>query len=196
MRFYLVAVALLVGSVTGQARGQRDSLRLRAEHLGRLTALAPTITPGEAWNDSLDINQAIGQALLTVLRTPRVRDKDLDSLMDSTFFNVARSTDGRLRVYSWFENTGGSFLSYLHVLFYRDAKGRGRAFFPEAAENTFQNNFAYGSSVYAIHALRSNELAGRLYVCVGSVRGCNTCCAEVLHVVQLTDTALVLDPPV
>ncbi len=177
---------LFMGSAAGQSNTQTQLPALVAELHAALDR-AYTIMWEEAWADSVQINQRIQEALLRLLAVP-MADSTLERVTTHHFLQNARSEDGRLWTFNWYENTGGSFHSFCHVFFHRTPDGRG---FASGDDEQFCNGRA---PFYRIHDLRSKDHPG-LYLAMGRVRGCGTCCDDVAVVFQLIGDSLNLAYP-
>ncbi len=140
---------------------------------------------GEVMEDEWRINEQQAEALAAVLQVPGLSDRSIDSLFAD--ISHVRSPDGRLCIFEWAERTGGTFHGLMHVVFYRDAKGAGHGTYMYGLGEGYADDdhaWSHGGGYDAIHALGKLD-ASMLYVLVGGVHGCTTCCSELLTVVQL-----------
>ncbi|MFZ1688257.1 MAG: hypothetical protein WAU70_12580 [Flavobacteriales bacterium] len=186
MRALPVILACFSAGLASAQVAWRDTLAVRMHELNIVLARADTLSMDEVMEDDWRINNALGESLTSVLNVPGLSDHDLDSLFPAGYIQKVRSTDGRLWIFNWDERSGGSFQGNLHVLLYRTARGEGRSFASFTLEGDEWSRGAYYS---AIHPLRSKD-GSALYVCIGSVRGCTTCCAEVVTVLELAEDGI------
>ncbi len=177
------------------ATAQREWRSLFAAHMGSLNAYlraTDTLSWEQRWEDTLDVNDAIAEQLIAALEVPGVPDAAIDSAFADGPFFMAASVDKRLRIFSWDERTGGTFRSNSSVLLVRTDEGTWTTRSSPALES--DPFCGTGAAFSAIHVLRS-DTASSLYLCMGSVVGCSTCCAEVLVVVGLGREGLDLAYP-
>jgi hypothetical protein len=188
MKHTLVWMACALPALGWAQDRTEDSLSVHLRELSAVTAWADSLSPEETWADSVDVNGRVARCLRKVLELPLLGDSLLDHLVPNDFFGLARSADGRLRIYSWDENTGGTFHSMRKVIHYRDAQGRGHVLGPEDADEE-GGMCGQGEGYQEIHILRSDS-ASVLYMCLGFSLGCSTCCVNVATVVELTDAGI------
>ncbi|HMC96205.1 MAG TPA: hypothetical protein VKG92_00985 [Flavobacteriales bacterium] len=184
------ALTLIAGTVSLAALGQTrtpDSLSIRVAELHAVLTHADTIMWDEAWDDSLPINPVIEQRLLRVLAIP-MADSTLERVTKHHFLQHARSKDGRLWAFNWYENQGGTFHSFAHVFFYRTADGRG------IAVGDGEGFCDSRAPFHKIHPLRSKTHPG-LYLGMATVKGCTSCCGDVAVIFQLIGDSLNLTFP-
>lgn len=183
MKLLLLGGLLLPMRVLAQ-----DSLAERVAELHTLLDSAAHLSWEQAWPDEgPSINTTIENSLRQLLAIP-MADSTLDRVTRHEHLNRTRSPDGRLWAFHWFENTGGSFHSYAHVFHLRTAAGRGVTL---GDDDGFQDGRAPYS---AIHRLRTKN-GERLYLALGHVRSCGTCCAKVAVVFRTTGDSLDLAYP-
>lgn len=182
----LILAFVFTGTASGQSTAHAQLPALVAE-LHAVLDRADTLMSEQAWEDSVQINGRIQEALLRLLALP-MADSTLERLTTHPFLQNVHSADGKLWTFNWYENTGGSFHSFCHVFFHRTADGHGLAVGDD-------ENFCDGRApFYAIHTLRSKDHPG-LYLAMGTVRGCGSCCGDVAVVFQLIGDTLNLAYP-
>jgi hypothetical protein len=159
----------------------QDSLSAQVAELHMLLDSAAQLSWEQAWPDEgPSINRSISQSFERVLSIP-MADSTLDRVTRHEHLQRTRSADGRLWAFHWFENTGGSFHSYAHVFHLRTTAGRGVT---KGDDDGFQDGRAPYSE---IHRLRTKN-GERLYLALGEVRTCGSCCAQVAVVCCTGDT--------
>lgn len=170
---------------------QSDSISLKVDSLKKLLSHADTLTAEELWGDgSIDINGLIAEQLYEILTVPTIVKYNLDSLLKHDFLGITHSNDKRLWIFSWYENTGGSFKSNISFVHYRTKSNKPKIiddYYSEEEEhhNSFCSNGAWFGQIFKLKSSTKN-----IYLCLGSVVGCNTCCAEIASVVELTKDSI------
>jgi len=166
----------------------QDSLAARVAELHMLLDSAAHLSWEQAWPDEgPSINTCISYSLQRMLSIP-MADSTLDRVTRHEYLQRTRSADGRLWAFHWFENTGGSFHSYAHVFHLRTSASQGVT----VGDN---EEFLDGRAPYSeIHRLRTKN-GERLYLALGEVRTCGSCCAQVAVVFRTTSDSLDLAYP-
>ena len=167
-----------------------DTVLIKTRKLKTLLSQADTLTPEETYSDTtydIGINNEIGRQLIAILTIPTIVNYNLDSLLEHPFLNMAHSKDKRLWIFSWRENTGGTFKSSLNLIHYRTKSNKPKvvADFLQEKDEDFDSN---GGSFYSILPLKSTSSS--IYLCLGRVGFCGTCCAEIASVLELTDDSI------
>lgn len=189
---FLLLISINLILPKAEAQPYNDVLR-KAANLRRLLDSAKHMTPAETsgynadYSEQLDtvgMNVRIFDALTDLLNTPEIVHYNPDSLLSHPMLYGCYSEDKRLWIFSWYENTGGTFRSYINVIHYRTLSGKPCAIGTYSTESPEDFAFSYGASFSQINKLRNPGKA--LYVCLGSVQGCNTCCASMASVIELT----------
>jgi hypothetical protein len=178
------------------AQNWSDTLAVRMAAWNVVRERSDTLTLDEVMDDDWRINQELGEALAAVLRVPGLSDGALDSIFTEGLRPV-RSADGRLWIFEWDERTGGSFQAEVHLVFYRDGKGEGHPVFTfDLGDSIFEDDkrWSRGGGYGAIHQLGLTD-SSMLYMCVGGVKGCSTCCSELLTVLELTANGINFNYP-
>jgi len=177
------------------AQYDSDTLRARMDTWNTVRARSSAMSIEDVMNDDWRINAELSEALAGVLAVPGLSDHDIDSLIPADQLHRVRSADGRLWLFSWDERTGGTFLAQVTLAFFRDAQGNGHPVFGRSNNDEGGDmEWSHGGAYDAIHALGRTD-SSTLYVCVGSVKGCSSCCSEMLTVIELTRDDIRFDFP-
>lgn len=177
----LVGIPFLVQAQNAEP----DTLALRWLGFSRAVAQADTLSLDEVMEGEWSINRRLGDALIGVLEAPGLSDGTIDSLFATGPFRQVRSSDDRLRIFNWDERTGGTFQAQVSVVCARLPNGLVKASYHTASDD----EWCVGAGYSAIHRLRTTN-GSALYACLGDVRGCSTCCAEVITVLEITPDGL------
>jgi hypothetical protein len=148
---------------------QVDSLMM---YLSRADTLRP-INDTDGTDKIGNVNSEISYRLTKILSDPQVANQNIDSLLRHNFLDITHSDDKSLWIFSWYENTGGSFQSNLSMVYYKTRAGK-------AMVSEFSSA---GASFDKIYKLQTK--AKDLYLCIGSGVGCNTCVFNTAVVVEL-----------
>ena len=190
------------------AQGQNNiSLYQNIDVLKELLSKADTLSPFSETNDTTDafddisnVNDEISICLSEILTTPEIVNKDLDSLLDHSFLGKVHSIDNRLWIFTWYENTGGSWKSNLNLLHYRTKSNKPKVVYESINDenNTteLKDNkeiFSNGSWFEKIYKLKTKNKD--LYLCMGNGISCNTCIYETAFVIELKDDGINLNYP-
>lgn len=136
--------------------------------------------------DTLDAFIAAG--LLHILKDKRSMTTAVEEAFESIFVTV--SDDKRLKVFSWFQNTGGSMKAYSSVVQYRTPAGVvGVHHLSANAEDCVASSGTFSR----IHTLTTGKK--NLYLALEMAMLCNTCEHNQAAVFQLTDKNLVTNYP-
>ncbi len=177
------------------AQYNSDTLRARMVVWNAVNARSAAMSIEDVNSDEPDINGQLGRALAGVLKVPGLSDRAIDSLIPPDDLQRVRSADGRLTIFQWDERTGGTFLGQLNVVFFRDTKGAGHAVGCNDEDASWPGDtWSRGGGYSAIHLLQRTD-SSALYVCEGSVKGCSSCCSELLSVIELTRDSIHFDYP-
>jgi hypothetical protein len=184
---------------TGQST---DSLFIKIEQLKKILSRADTLRPGETTlteensgsneSEGVDINSLIEDQLADILVDPKIIRNNLDKLLQHDFLGITHSKDKRLWIFTWYENTGGSWKSNISLVHYRtksnqpkvEASGPADSDSPSAT-NVFCSNGAGFDKIYKLVSPGKN-----LYLCLGSGISCNTCIYNIASVVELTNDGI------
>lgn len=181
--------------VLASAQWKSDTLRARMATWHAVRERSASMTLSDVMDDDWRINAQLSEALAGVLAMPGLSDHDIDSLIPADQLHRARSADGRLWLFSWDERTGGTFLAQVTLAFFRDAQGIGHPVFGRSSNDEGgDTEWSHGGAYDAIHALGRTD-SSTLYICVGSVKGCSSCCSELLSVIELTESSIHFDYP-
>lgn len=175
-----------------------DTLAARMATWHTVLQRSNSLSLGDVMDDDWRINTELGEAMAAVLRVPGLTDPTIDSLFPlGGLVHHVRSADGRLRIFQWDERTGGTFHALVHLVYFRDAQGTGHPVFTYTVGDGEQADgmyWSHGGAYGAIHALGATD-SSMLYVCVGGVHGCSSCCSEMLTVLELTATGIGFNYP-
>lgn len=162
-------------------------LPLLVDSLKKLFAMADTMQRTYAENDSVnqvdEINETIATTLTTILQDPKITRQNLDVLLRTPGLGIVHADDRKLWLFTWYENTGGSFKSNISMVYAKTPSGRamvssdGRV--GKEQENPFPSSGAWFEKIYKLSAQKE------LYLCIGSGIGCNTCMFQTAVVVEL-----------
>jgi hypothetical protein len=185
----LFACCLLFGLNEAAAQNNvRARERALKELLERADTLRPFSNNVESIYDTISMmNDAIDSVLTAQLQDPALRNADRDRLLRLEGLGGARAADGRLWIFDWYENTGGSWKSNIVLLHFRDGSGRWHTYGsdPTRSDGTDSSSFCdQGASFGKIYKLHAPGRA--LYLCIGEGVSCNTCIYEIATVVELT----------
>lgn len=192
---HLAFLTIWFYALTANGQTQRpDSVLLKTGLLKRTLDQTDTLKPEQLWQDnSIDINGSIARQLTGILTTPEIVNYDLEKLLHHDFLSSTHSKDKRIWIFNWYENTGGSFKSFSSLIYYRTKSNQPKVvcgFNSDSEQNSF---CSYGGSFSQIIKLKSRE--NDLFLALGSVSGCNTCCAEIATVLQLKSDTINFDYP-
>lgn len=199
VKFFFCLFSLLV-CACATALGQNVNITNRAIYIKTLLSRADTIPVfGNDFTNADTIamlNRQISTELGILLSSPDIINYDLDTLLKHEALVITHSLDKRLWFLSWYENTGGSWKSFVNVIHYRTQKQRpGVVLLPLSIENSDESaaNFCLQSApVSSIYKLRNKA---DIYLCMASGVSCNTCCYESAATVRLTVDSIILGEP-
>ena len=144
--------------------------------------------------DSLAINNKIKEQLKEILVKPETTKYDLEKAFKGTDISVVHSKDKRLWLFTWYENTGGSFISNLTVIQYRTKTNKPKVVIDNSITDDEVNGFDSSGSDFE-HIIKLPSKSKNLYLCLGGFWGCNTCSAQVALVIELTSDGINLGYP-
>lgn len=198
----LKLISILICSFTLTTVGQSrltNNVFTKIDSLKKLLSQADTLRAENLWDEnSIDINGLIAEQLSDILIIPSIVNYNLDSLLNHNFLGITHSKDKRLWIFSWYENTGGTFKSNVSLVHYRTRPNKPKV----AVESNFENNdseklvnnfCSNGFGFEKIYKLKSSSK--NLYLCLGSVVGCTTCCGEIASIVELTNDSINFNYP-
>ena len=174
----------------------RSSIFSKTDSLRRVLDRADTKTSDEVWkyqetdSGGGTINDTIAGLLVRILSSPSIIKYRPDSLLKHPFLHITHSGDKRLCVFTWYENTGGSFHSFPSVIHFRTLKGEPRALFSPYYD---EGSFSLGGSIDSI--IRLPHPTRQLYIRMQSVKSCNTCCVKGISIIELTADKINFDYP-
>lgn len=111
-------------------------------------------------------------------------ENDITGLLQQGDLNIAVSDDKKLYNFSLYEKTGGTYHSYISVMYFTELKEARwvSAYDSEEESETNPYNIFASDGYSEIHTLDTQE--GTKYVLTGSVRGCSYCFATYILVVK------------
>jgi hypothetical protein len=216
-----ISIFLITLLTTFSSVGQinwRDSVETKVKELNVLLNIGDTIRPEILWElDSIDLNTEIFEKLQSILTIPIIVDYKLDSLLSHSFLQIVKSDDNRLWIFSWYENTGGTFKSNVNLIHYRTLNNIPKCVPAEGYSDTTGFDFitsiydrydttgvdyhinmnkfdGYGASFYQIYELESADNIKK-YLSFGNGIGCMTCCYYTAVVIELTEDSINFNYP-
>lgn len=149
------------------------------DSLKTLFAIADTIHHSYGDNDTVDhmeyINEAISATLHKILADTVITHQDMVSVLNIEGLGVVHSDDKRLWLFTWYENTGGSFKSNRSIVYYINKMGKSMT-----DDGSFTSAGAAFDTIYKLRSIKRD-----LYLCIGSGVGCTTCIFNTASVVEL-----------
>jgi hypothetical protein len=181
----LILLAAFSGFALMAGAQVRASLKEKAGELKKLLATADELSPFEDDNDSIELVHGLIAGKLTEIMTrPAFVPFNLDSVLDFPSLEKVHSSDKRLWIFSWYENTGGSWKSNINLVHWRTRSGKLMTDFIEDLQESAQGFEGHSASFHTIYKLKSPNKD--LYLCMGHGLGCSTCLYDVATVVELT----------
>lgn len=149
---------------------------------------------GNDTNNLFDYNAYLYQRLNKLLLNPAFgKQNPLPFLRDTLGINVTSSTDGKLHVAGWYENTGGSWHSYSNIAF-ATVKNTIVLLTDTITNNgsvDAESSFLHGVAFNSIHKLNTTN-GKQLYLLLAGTRVCNTCLYSVAYMIELRPDALAI----
>jgi hypothetical protein len=164
--------------------------------LSSADSLGLSYSTSEDFEDSVtSVNDQISSKLATILTNSKTIKLNLDSLLSNPYLDITHSKDKRLWIFDWFENTGGTWKSYLNVIQYRTTSKKPKVVYETSSEDTSETDekneqdefYSNESSFEKIYKLNSKR---NLYLCIGSGVSCTLCEFAVATVVELTKDSI------
>lgn len=179
-------------SMAGKTTGKSFAI---VDRLKKLFAIADTLQRTYNESDSVnkvdEVNEAIATTLTAILNDPKITRQNMDSLLQAPGLGIVHADDKKLWLFTWFENTGGSFKSNISMVYARTASGQAMITSDGRVGNEQENPFpSSGAWFEKIYKLRSTK---ELYLCIGSGIGCNTCMFQTAVVVELLPDGINFD---
>jgi hypothetical protein len=183
----------------------RDSFLARIDTLKRVLDRADTLNPFDDRHENIfdtitAVNNEIAERLASILSSRDILKYEPDSLLDFSSLGKVHSKDKRLWIFSWYENTGGSWKSNLSLVHYRTRLNEPRTDYQPvgkedgAADDSWSgglsSNGAWFDTIYKLKAKGKD-----LYLCLGSGISCNTCIYRLAIVVELTHDGIDFNYP-
>ncbi len=143
-------------------------------------------TLGDIGIDALD--STIARGLLDILKDKRAMTEAVEQAFRS--ISVTTSEDKQLKIFYWYQNTGGSCKAYSSVVQYRTPVGVVGAYHLSA---NYEDCVASGGTFSRIHTLTTGKK--NLYLAFELGMLCHTCEHNKAAVFQLTDKGLITNYP-
>jgi hypothetical protein len=179
-----------------QADSQTLLLR-KVDTLKQVLSRADTLSPfdnsvPDIYDTITFVNEQISKRLSEILTLPECLNSDLNQLLKHPSLGIIHSSDKRLWIFTWYENTGGSWRSNANLIHYRTKDKRPRidtsAVFSSGEEES--PGFCHeGASFQSIYKLR-NTGERDLYLCLGNGVSCNTCEYHIASIIELTNNGI------
>jgi hypothetical protein len=171
----------------------KNKLLLQVDTLKAVLSGADTLNPFDETIDSINdkistVNEEIFLNLSGILTNPEILSVNIDSLLEHSFLEKVHSNDKRLWIFSWYENTGGSWKSNLNLIHYKTKLNKPKV--DESDQGVFCSNGAGFNKIYKLNSKSRN-----LYLCMGSGISCNTCIYKIATVVELTKDSINFNYP-
>lgn len=192
---YLLAISLLFSTAFASSQNQvLDSIPAYHAQLKKAIEAADIHTSSEVddW-PAVNPNQAINNLICKILRSPSIINYSLDSLFNLPLLSVNYSSDKKLYLISWYENTGGSFKSYLTIIAYQNANRQFQVI-PAISDDESASVFCRDGALFFMIEMMPSKTQ-TIYACFGSVIGCNTCCASIVSVIAAKNDTLNFNYP-
>ncbi len=173
-----------------QAQNPDDSVQIRIQELSQLCEQADTLHHTWEENDIVDsVQNLIADKLILLLKSPTIKNYDLEKLLNNEFLSIIISSDKKIKVFQWDENTGGTFRSSARIIAYLD-KNENLKLLPVKIEDYEIENYVSGGELWAnkITKLKSPR---NIYLIEESAATCSTCYAEYVQTVELTNSGLI-----
>lgn len=162
------------------------------DSLKKLLSISDTIQHSYGEQDTLDhvadLNTEIVHTLDVILKNRKITGQNLDTILNHPNLGIVHSDDGKLWIFNWYENTGGTFKSNTSMIMYKNASGQFNVGYDDSEtsiggdqNNAFSSNGAWFERIYKLPCKTRN-----LYLCTGSGIGCTTCIYSTAVVVELT----------
>jgi hypothetical protein len=170
--------------------GQTDSIPQKIQLINSWTATLDTLNPFRDGDSEIidSLNGQVAKYLLQILNDKNIVKYKIDSLLH---IDNTKSPDNKVIVFSFFENTGGSYKSNVNIIYYLLPNGEPKAermiFCTDKGEDV--NN--YGGSIDKILILKTKEKIK--YLCFGGGIGCNTCEFNYTVLLSISDSLLYTD---
>ena len=170
-----------------KAQIENDSVLIRIQELNQLCAQADTLHHTWEENDIVDsVQNLIGDKLIRLLKSPSIQNYDLEKLIDDEFLSIIVSSDKKIQIFQWDENTGGTFRSSARIISYLDEKGNTNLVEVDSDVNYYISNGELWVS--KVTKLKSPH---NIYLIEESAATCGSCYAEYVRTVELTDSGLI-----
>jgi len=183
MKRYLILL-LAVGQLNAQSK---NDFYFKVDTLQKLMTASDSVT--FQVTDSLQYNEKIITILTDILNDKRSTKHDLNVLLKNDFLGITHSDDKKLWIFGWHENTGGTFKNAMNILQVRQSKTP-RVFHDESTSSdstrTYDNENEFVSNGLFFNRIVKLKSEKELYLCLGRVVGCSTCCLEAATVIELS----------
>jgi hypothetical protein len=187
---FLSIFLVLYTSAVAQTK-PTETIKEKIELINVWTATLDTLNPFHEgdWDIIDSLNQLVERNLLKLLNEKNIVNYPVDSLLH---LRSAKSADNKIIVFSFYENTGGSYRSNVNTIYYRLPDGE-----PKAEMLKFCNDIKdhgednYGGTMSNIFSLKGKNKTK--YLLCGEGIGCNTCKFDYVVLLSLGPDSLQTD---
>src|ERR1043165_245582 len=191
IKYFTLLLAFLFVLNSLPAQTPTDSIKEKIRLINTWTATLDTLNPSEGSESyTIDsLNTRVTDYLLQILNDKNSVNCKVESLLQ---LHKRPSPDKKMIIFSFFENTGGSYKSHINIIYYRLPDGT-----PKAERLMFCNSDgkedkdAYGGTFDTIIVLGSKDKTK--YLCRGGGISCNTCEFDYTVLLSITDNSLQTD---
>ncbi len=152
---------------------ENDSIPEKIQLINSRMAALDTLSPfeGEEGEQIVLLNSNVESALLDILNDPKVVQYHPENALH---LSTIKSPDNKVIVFSFFENTGGSYKSNINIIYWVSPNGLPRAQkLSLKTQESGWNEDQYGGSIDEIVVLKSKQRVK--YLAMGGGISCNTC---------------------
>lgn len=183
---FIIAISLWTVVSFGQTDSITEKIRLINSCTASLDTLIPLRDGDAAIIDSL--NGQVTDLLLEILNNKNIVRYKIESLLH---LHKTISPDKKLIVFSFFENTGGSYKSHINIVYYRLPDGEPRGGKLAFCKQDRGVGNEYGGTIDEISILKSKGKTK--YLCRGGGISCNTCEFSHTALLSISDSSLQTD---
>jgi len=151
---------------------QTDSVKEKIQLINTWVQCLDTLSPFQDgdWKLIDSLNTQVEKVLFEVLNDKNIVKYKIDTLIH---LNVTKSADNKVFIFSFYENTGGSYKSNVNIIHYRLSNGQPKAKGLNFCEGEVQGGDDYGGTIDKIIILKANNKTK--YLALGGGVGCSTC---------------------
>ena len=189
MKYIIVLFCYSIFCMNRQTVGSNDFL-IKVDKIKLLMTEANEALPEITY--SLDYNERITNGLSEILKDERSVSYNLDQLLKHDFLGITHSNDKRLWFFSWAENANGTFKGGPTIIQYRTKANKPKIILDEFNDTESSRFNSNGAGYPDIIKLKSNK---DVYLCLGDILGCSTCCSRIALVIELKNDSINFDYP-